>query len=453
VTESAIQTSAREQAPSPAVAPPPGNPRFPLLDTLRALAVMVIVLFHVASVTGSLNTRTFGRLLGVLGSEAVVLFFVMSAFLLYRPFIGAHAVGRKRPSALRFGRRRLLRIIPAFWVALTLLAIWPGINGVFTHDWWRYYAFLQIYSQRTYTGGLPVAWTLCVEMTFYLMVPFWAMGVRRLHFRPHERAWLWAELVPVAVLMAGGIAVTVAARKLWISQLVGSSILGQSVWLGLGMALATITVVIQHSKRESRIVGLLARHPFACWAGAAGLWAAVTLIEHSQPGVFGILASLRTPQPVMKTIAVTVLEGLMAALIVSPAIFGHHAVGLLRRTLGLAPLVWLGLVSYGLYLYHIVVVELLGQKQGEFSASGLNLASKLHHAGTPVLFLMTMAVTAALAGISYYVVELPFLRLKEPVKDRAPSQPQAKQPGPEAGGEEVAPAVSAPTEPATQQTT
>ena len=47
----------------------------------------------------------------------------------------------------------MLRIVPAYWVALTVLAVFPGIAGVFGGDWWRYYFFLQIYQPLTRISG------------------------------------------------------------------------------------------------------------------------------------------------------------------------------------------------------------------------------------------------------------------------------------------------------------
>lgn len=78
-----------------------------------------------------------------------------------------------------FTRRRLLRIVPAYWLALTVLSIKPGLADVFTHDWWRYYGFLQIYDPVTRLSGLTVAWTLCIEVTFYLALPVYAAFARR----------------------------------------------------------------------------------------------------------------------------------------------------------------------------------------------------------------------------------------------------------------------------------
>src|SRR4051794_19182180 len=190
---------AREPAsPSPAVAPPPGNPRFPLFDALRAIAVLAVVVFHVAGLTGALAGWPLGSAALVLGACGPLLFFVISGFLLYRPFVAARVRGTPPPRAGRYARRRALRILPAYWLALTVLAVFPGIVGAFTGDWWRYYLFLQLYSDRTLGLGIPVAWTLCVEVAFYAVLPAWALAMRR--WRPLGRPGgvAAAELAPLA---------------------------------------------------------------------------------------------------------------------------------------------------------------------------------------------------------------------------------------------------------------
>ncbi len=111
-------TTAQEQlgeAPSPAVAPPPGNPRFALFDSLRAIAVLFVLVFHVTSITGEVNRRTIGDLFSILGNEGVILFFMISGFLLYRPYALAHRTGPHAPELARYTRRRVLRIVPAYW--------------------------------------------------------------------------------------------------------------------------------------------------------------------------------------------------------------------------------------------------------------------------------------------------------------------------------------------------
>ena len=85
-------------APSPAVAPPPGSPRFALFDSLRGIAVLFIITYHVTSITGVINDKVIGDTIIVLGNQTLLLFFVISAFLLYRPFVAARAAGRRCPA-------------------------------------------------------------------------------------------------------------------------------------------------------------------------------------------------------------------------------------------------------------------------------------------------------------------------------------------------------------------
>ena len=103
-------------APSPAVAPPPGNPRFPLFDLLRGLAVLAVLVWHVFVFTGALDRRWIGDAVSTAGSMGPLLFFAISGFLLYRPWIAS----RDAPHTGRYFRRRALRILPAYWFALTV---------------------------------------------------------------------------------------------------------------------------------------------------------------------------------------------------------------------------------------------------------------------------------------------------------------------------------------------
>jgi peptidoglycan/LPS O-acetylase OafA/YrhL len=376
--------------------------------------VLCIIAFHVSSITGALSAGAVGDALAVLGPQALLQFFVISGFLLYRPFVAARAGEARRPDTGRYARRRVLRIVPAYWVALTVLAVFPGIAGVFSGDWWRYYLFLQVYSPDTAGRGIPVAWSLCVEVTFYLLLPLWAAGVRRVTLGSGPRAWLRTELSLVGVIALFGVAVQVAAARNLVSDQVATTLLGQIVWLSLGMALAILSVAAQRGEMSPRAVGAVSAHPGLCWLGAGAAFVALTALLHPG-GLFGIVQTLTTSQPVGKTLAAIALGLVLNALIVTPAIFGESAGGLPRRLLAFAPLAWIGLVSYGMYLWHLAIVELLGLRADpvHFSASGLGLADRIDHLTTPALYLLAVAATAAAAAVSYYVIELPFLRRKE----------------------------------------
>lgn len=126
------------KTPEPAVAPPPGNPRFPLMDSMRAIAALSVLLTHVGFVSAATTSAAYGPYLARLG-VGVTIFFLLSGFLLYRPFVSARLGERERPRIPDYARRRVLRIIPAYWLALTLLAIWPGLPQMWEPHSWVYY--------------------------------------------------------------------------------------------------------------------------------------------------------------------------------------------------------------------------------------------------------------------------------------------------------------------------
>ncbi len=405
------------EAPSPAFAPPPGNPRFPLFDGLRAIAVLGVVTFHVFEFTGRLGSGLDGRF-GEVAVDGVLLFFAISGFLLYRPYVAAHAAGQGGPSPAAYGRRRTLRIVPAYWVALTLLAIFPGIVGVFSGDWWRYYGFLQLYAGRTVGGGIPVAWTLSVEVMFYVGLPLWALVMRRLSLgertRGGSRRWLVVELVSLSVLAAVGLAVQLAAARGVIGHLVGSSLAGASLWFAIGMAFAVLSVAVDRG--EVHLDGALrvvTRFPGACWVAAAAAFAGLMALV-PRGGVLGFIATTQARQSLHVAAPKIALEAVLLTLLIAPAVFGHTRGGAPRWLLRWKPMVWLGVISYSVYLYHLTIIELIATpgKNAAFSASGANLLAHLHAARTLVLFVVSVAATAIVASISYRWIELPFLRRK-----------------------------------------
>src|SRR6185437_8974534 len=162
----------------PALRPPPGNPRFPLVDSLRAIAAISIFITHAYSKNG----RSFHSWLGVYTDRldiGVTIFFVISGFLLYRPFVAAH-LGRGRNQPTRdYLWRRLLRIVPAYWFALTVAWILFGLPQMSTSHWWVYYAFAQVYHQAWVLGGIVPTWSLAVEASFYLALPLLALLLAR----------------------------------------------------------------------------------------------------------------------------------------------------------------------------------------------------------------------------------------------------------------------------------
>jgi peptidoglycan/LPS O-acetylase OafA/YrhL len=366
------------------VAPPPGNPRFPLVDSLRAIAVGGVLLTHVFVFSHVVERHSWGAFPGNL-SVGVTLFFLISGFLLYRPFFNAELNGTPRPGGLQFAWRRVLRIVPAYWLALTVLAIYPGIPDVFTEDWWRYYFFLQVYDKFTAAQGIGIAWSLCVEMTFYLLLPFYALATARLARTMSAAGRVRFQLGLLAVL---GLA-SIVLRYLDQSVVMQISLPTHLYWFTLGMAFAVISVAMQAGHRPPSIITAAAARPTWCWVAAAVLFTAMCLPLGSAP-----LNLYYNPE---QEAVQYVLSGLLAACIMLPAVFGDPAEGRVRRILAWRTLAWVGLVSYGIYLWHTsVALELVDHGFTRWWQ----------------LLVPTVAITLAIAAASYYALERPILRYK-----------------------------------------
>ena len=272
---------------------------------------------------------------------------------------------------------------------------------------------------------------MCVEVSFYLLLPLWVLGIRRLATRAGPDAWLRAELVPLAAAAAAAVLVQVLAQRNVISDLVATSLAGQLVWLTVGMALAVASVATERAGGAGRFVGLVTERPELCWAGAALAFVGLVVVTEPE-GLTGIVQTLSERQPIPKTLASIALSAAMASLILLPAVFGEGAGGLPRRLLASRVLTWLGVISYGLFLWHLPVAHFLALPEDpfRFSAPGLDLIAQLPRATTAVLVALTLAATCVFATASYYLVELPFLRLKEAAGRRAPTGT-----GTDAGGE------------------
>ena len=154
----------------------------PALEGIRGLAAIGVVTTHVAFVTrattGSPVKRLFGRL-----DLAVAVFFAKSGFLLWRAH-ASHAredkPGTARP-AWDYLRARLVRIMPAYLVLVAtamLLLEQNRVNGL--ASWIANLTLTQIYTTNFLVAGLTHAWSLAVEMAFYLVFPVLWTAMKKL---------------------------------------------------------------------------------------------------------------------------------------------------------------------------------------------------------------------------------------------------------------------------------
>ncbi len=160
-------------------------------------------------------------------------------------------------------------------------------------------------------------------------------------------------------------------------------------WFALGMGLAVVSVGLERRERQPALIRLVASRPLIPWALAFAVYALLTAWLPRYPLYRGEGPTL---------IVIHLAFGVIAALLLLPAVFGDRSGGLPRRFLAHPVVAWLGLISYGIFLWHYVVTRHLG-------GAGANLDPGL-------LLIGTLAITIPCAAASYYLVERPLLRLK-----------------------------------------
>jgi peptidoglycan/LPS O-acetylase OafA/YrhL len=389
--------SARSQSPPgdavpDAVAPPPRHPRFPLIDGMRAIAVLSVVLVH--TTIGARDLPILGPLLAHM-NIGVAVFFLISGFLLYRPFIAHRDGGAAAPPVTQYAKRRFLRIYPAYWLALTVLVILPGFTGVGDGQWWAHYGLVQTLPLPGASEcnpfqslcGLSVTWSLVIEVTFYAALPLYVLAAAHLARGRSVQSWMRLELLLLAGLSMLSVVLHYVVADVTVRSWLTASVIGYGLWFALGMGLAVVSVGLEGRERQPAVIRLVVSRPLIPWALA---FAAYALLSAWLPSTPAIAENQR--------IVTHVAFGAISALLLLPAVFGDRSGGLPRRLLAYPVVAWLGLISYGIFLWHYVIALRL-------RAAGADLDPGL-------ILIATLGITIPCAAASYYLVERPLLRLK-----------------------------------------
>jgi peptidoglycan/LPS O-acetylase OafA/YrhL len=393
VRDAGRRPARRVASPAPAGAPAsigaPPTERFPCFDGLRGLAALSVLVFHVGElvpVHGHLAHAVLDRL-----DQGVSVFFVISGFLLFRPFLAAHVAGRDAPDTAGFARRRALRIYPAYWCALLVSVyvldqgVLVGVRGKIQH-----LALVQTYFAWPHGTALTPAWTLVVEITFYAMLPLYVALVR------------WAARAtgraPLAVQAAGALTLLAAGT---VVQLVYAAHPGIPVWMRIlplylpmfawGMLLAVVSVWLTTRAEAPQPVAWLGRHPAVGWAFGAASFAVLVKVLWVTPPL-----ALHRHQ----VAALYVLGGLIGLGFVLPAALGPQREGWIRAALRSRPVAFLGTVSYAFYLWHL---PLLTKLDAHFTYQ--------HVGGFVTLLVLGVALSLAVATVSWYAIERPAIAL------------------------------------------
>lgn len=379
-----------ERADSLAGLRQPGS-YLPELESLRGWAILLVVGFHYFGILGLAarpDNPAWITLLGG-GNTGVTLFFVLSGFLLARPFLQGLRSGQQ-VSIRRFYSARFFRIVPLYYAAV-LLAWFMTQKAVAL----KALLFVPIGFQA-FPFSVPW-WSLCTEIQFYLLLP-WVMWLLRF------RAGRW---LVGSVLLAWSMAhVYLFQSPGWLSPTNPweNSLFGRAGAFLVGTLCARFSLSAGHtwlSCRSAIAFGLLA----ACLLGLVRLWWWFSL-----SGERNALQAL----PMYHNIEAMLWGGTMIALL---------ALGWRIKAMLVNPLVdHFGRISYSLYLIHVPVQFYCLYP---LKATGVTLDANVE------VYLMritlSLALSWGLAWLSYRLVEIPFLRLKSHLATYSGRAPWARR--------------------------
>jgi peptidoglycan/LPS O-acetylase OafA/YrhL len=374
-----------------AASPPAGDrERIPSLDGVRGIAILLVLMFH--SLLINEEAMPTGVLLAVAASgwAGVNLFFVLSGFLITGILLDAP---RGRRALGNFYARRALRILPLYYATLLVFFyVLPRepFPELAWHDerellYWTYVQNWAIAARGSWpaTPNMNHLWSLNIEEQFYLVWPLLVFGLGR-----RRLSWLCGLLI---VGCLGLRSLLILEGTPWVSVYVLTFTRMDD--LAVGAAIACVM-------RGPR--GLAPLVPIARVLGSACLLYVVAAMVVS--GAFVLW------QDWTVTLGFSVASlgfgcALIGALSTSPSSF-------VSRVLASSPLRVLGKYSYCLYVVHLPIVVSLTAPRGSGDLALFGSVA-MHPALAYLVHLaVTIGLSLAVAIASWYVIELPFLRLK-----------------------------------------
>ncbi len=341
----------------------------PALDGLRAICIALVFLYHCrigAAPSGFVGVDVFFVLSGYLITHLICLDVERHGGVQWRRFFG----------------RRARRLLPALWLSLLLAAaLWQRAGGQV--PFWRaalpvvLYVSNWVAAFQGFAGLDPLGptWSLAIEVQFYLVWPFvigplWVRESRR-------RAAIVGTLVAIVVF---------ALLRVWAFPF-GTPLGAYSSTLTRVDVLLTGGLVAMLERHRPETARVASQAAFARLAAVAllgliwiGWWRRGHAVFHY--GTYTLVA---------------VLAGaLIAHLSAAPQ-------GWIARLLQLPPLVMVGRLSYGIYLYHYPILQ---------ASAGLRVAYPISE---PVLLLLRVVAVVALAWVSFHLVEEPIRRWRSPI--------------------------------------
>ena len=345
---------------------------------MRAIAVLAVLTFHAA----------YPKFLKG-GYVGVDIFFVLSGFLITWLLTSEH----DQLGSVSYGKfyaRRALRLFPALYaliiVAVVLVLADGGLSGA-RHEtlvgipWVFFYIGNWDIAFSSYNivvlGLLSITWTLAIEEQYYLL---WPLGLTTLLKRMnHQR--IAVLLVVVALVEQVGRSLLDLSNNAHLYTWLDKSTLSHSDGLLIGSAFA-----LMYTARDQ-------------WK----LWPAIQrrANELAVIGAVVLAVVIVAGKPLVHTAALWVTVAVYGSLLLLAGIIGRPSAWP-SRVLEWWPLQWIGKRSYGIYLWHFTVIVVVLSMQSHLP---------VHHRAF-IRFVIDVVVSLVVAGVSYEVIERPFLRRK-----------------------------------------
>jgi peptidoglycan/LPS O-acetylase OafA/YrhL len=360
--------------------------RFIAGDPIRALAALAVLFLHCGWAAQVQNYKPHGvfqgwapSLLRIIeaGTIGPYLFFVLSGYLLGRPFVVAFVDGSQTPLVKDYLHNRALRIVPGFLVLIAVMLMLFETEGTAGLRLLAVPLFAQTYFPSRFAHSMDHAWTIDVDVAFYLLLPvgIWLVGnCAKGLSRPNR----------IRVILAGCAAVAVAST--WLAGTPSVHDLDRQHWFPMyagafmpGIALAALSCVV-----PGRLAGRAAGRMLARALFALGLASFASYVLAVSSGVFWLSAALGT---------------VASGLFVGAALVWQWTNASCWRLLDNRALRWLGRRSYSLYLFHLVILEELVLHFNQ----GAGLAGCLRYIA------LALVIMVPVSALGYALVERPFL--------------------------------------------
>ena len=354
------------------------------LTGIRAVAAILVVGTHAAYATGK-YTHGYWGLVGARMEIGVPIFFVLSGFLLFRPWVKSAATDGPPPSLSRYAWHRVRRIMPAYIITVLFAYVLyhfreAGPNP--GHTWMgllRNLTLTQIYADG-YLGkylhqGLTQMWSLAVEAAFYVALPLLAYLLLVLICQRRWRPKLLVGTLLAMTLISPAWLILVHidhwfpdGARLWLPTYLA--------WFLGGMLLAVLQAM------DVR------------WYAFVAIPLAVISYFIVATPIGG--APTTSPASVGEALVKTVFYAVIAVLAVGPLALGDQ--GWYAQFLATRPMVWLGEISYEIFLIHLVTMEF---------AMDYVVGYHVYTGSMLNVFIATLALTIPLAWLLHRFTRVP----------------------------------------------